>query len=197
MLPSPDMAPQMAMRSFDQITGTEYQNQAEMDFYRAELAKRNAQITPPDTGSAGLAAPSLGTSADMMGEMGWLQRLASDAAKQRGVPVQYLQRLLQQESGWNPQAYNASSGAAGIAQFMPGTAKEYGIDPYNPAQAIPAAAKYLQNMSNYYNGDWALSIAAYNYGPGNVDRALAKGGEHWREFLPDETTLYLKNVYGY
>ena len=57
----------------------------------------------------------------------------------------------------------------GIAQFMPGTAKEYGINPYDPAQAIPAAAQYLRKGYDKYK-NWDKALAAYNAGFGAVDK---------------------------
>lgn len=94
--------------------------------------------------------------------------LVAQAAKQHGVPERLLSALIQQESGWNPKA-KSPAGALGIAQFMPGTAKGFGIDPLDPNQAIPAAALYLKRSFEKF-GSWDLALAAYNAGGGAVGK---------------------------
>lgn len=94
--------------------------------------------------------------------------LISQAAKQYNVPERLLSALLKQESGFNPKAVS-SAGALGIAQFMPATAKGFGIDPLDPNQAIPAAAKYLRGSFDNF-GSWELALAAYNAGGGAVGK---------------------------
>lgn len=88
-------------------------------------------------------------------------------AQENGVSPSLLYAVLNQESGFNPNAVS-SAGAIGIAQFTPDTAKDFGIDPYDAQQSIEAAAKYLkQNYDRF--GSWELSLAAYNAGPGAVE----------------------------
>ncbi len=90
-------------------------------------------------------------------------------ARQGGVPPVVLASLLRQESGFNPRAVSPA-GARGIAQFMPGTARGMGLaDPFDPEQAIPAAGRYL-GMHLRRFGSIPLALAAYNAGPGNVER---------------------------
>jgi N-acetyl-anhydromuramyl-L-alanine amidase AmpD len=95
--------------------------------------------------------------------------LVETAAANEGVPASILSALLLQESNYDPNAVNDTSGAAGIAQFMPETARGLGIDPFNPQQAIPAAARYLKQQYDTF-GSWELALAAYNAGPGNVQQ---------------------------
>lgn len=73
------------------------------------------------------------------------------------------------ESGWNPSA-RSPAGAEGIAQFMPATAADAGIDPLVPAEAIPAEADMLASFQRQF-GSWNLALAAYNAGPGAVEAA--------------------------
>lgn len=76
---------------------------------------------------------------------------------------------LNQESGFNPKAKNPKSGAIGIAQFMPSTAKGMGFTAgVDPLRDIRMAAKYMKAKLKMYNGDYRLALASYNAGSGNV-----------------------------
>jgi murein DD-endopeptidase MepM/ murein hydrolase activator NlpD len=96
------------------------------------------------------------------------QPLVQQAATDNGVPPKILSGLLQQESQYDPAALSPA-GAQGIAQFMPETAAGYGIDPYDPTQAIPAAAQMLKENYDRF-GSWDDALAAYNAGAGNVEK---------------------------
>ncbi|WP_312531002.1 lytic transglycosylase domain-containing protein [Paracoccus sp. (in: a-proteobacteria)] len=108
-------------------------------------------------------------------------------AKKHGVPEDIFLRLVQQESGWNPNA-RSHKGAHGLAQLMPGTAAKLGVDPSDPKQNLEGGARYLRMMYNTF-GSWQLALAAYNAGPG----AVAKYGG-----IPPyrETTNYVRIVHG-
>jgi hypothetical protein len=125
------------------------------------------------------------------------QALIDRAAAQYGVPADHLARMLSRETGgFRPEVIDgrvsSPAGAQGIAQFMPGTAKEMGVDPLNPDQAIPGAARYLSQLQKQFGGDLTHATAAYNWGPGNVQKWLAAGGDPSR--MPAETQGYLKAV---
>lgn len=89
------------------------------------------------------------------------------------IPRDLLARLLYQESRWRADIISGATrspvGALGIAQFMPDTAAEMGIDPLNPRQAIDAAGRYLARLYRSL-GSWSQALAAYNWGIGNVQR---------------------------
>ena len=97
------------------------------------------------------------------------------AAKKYGIPAPILAAMFHHESaGFDPNVIAgrrlSSAGAIGIAQFMPGTAADMGVDPRNPQQAIDGGAKYLKQMLDMFGGDMRLALTAYNAGPGNVQR---------------------------
>jgi hypothetical protein len=86
------------------------------------------------------------------------------------VPAALLAAQLYAESGFNPFA-RSPAGAEGIAQFMPGTARAYGLaDLYEPEAAIDAQAHLMSDLLRRFRGNASLALAAYNAGPGAVDR---------------------------
>nr|WP_253949415.1 lytic transglycosylase domain-containing protein [Mangrovicoccus sp. HB161399] len=94
--------------------------------------------------------------------------MASEAARRHGIPESLFTRLVQQESGWNPNAMS-HKGAIGLAQLMPGTAQLLGVDPRDPRQNLEGGARYLRQQYNRF-GSWRLALAAYNAGPEAVSR---------------------------
>ena len=109
--------------------------------------------------------------------------MARDAARAHGVPEDLFLRLVQQESGWNPEALS-HKGAYGLAQLMPGTARRLGVNREDPAQNLSGGARYLKQQYDAF-GSWRLALAAYNAGPTRVDR---------RRKLPRETHGYIHCV---
>lgn len=103
-----------------------------------------------------------------------------------GVDPALAEAVAQAESGLNPAALS-EKGAVGIMQLMPSTAQELGVDPADPVENIEGGVRYLASMLQRYQGDVPLAVAAYNAGPGAVDRT---GG------MPPypETHLYVRRV---
>lgn len=118
----------------------------------------------------------------------FLAAFASTESKY-GLPPDLLNRVAYQESRYNPDAVS-KVGAIGLMQFMPATAADFGIDPRDPFQSIDAAGKYLAQLYRQFRS-WPLAIAAYNWGPGNMQKHLAKHGGLNVAALPDETRKYL------
>lgn len=119
-----------------------------------------------------------------------LCRLIEDSAKARKLPVPFLTRLIWRESSFRVGVVSPA-GAQGVAQFMPGTARERGLtDPFDPEQAIPHAAHFLADLKRQF-GNLGLAAAAYNGGPARVSAWLAGSGG-----LPAETRAYVIAITG-
>lgn len=96
--------------------------------------------------------------------------MISEVSQKYGIDEQLIHSIIKHESNYNSHA-RSSAGAEGLMQLMPQTAKGLGvIDSYNPRQNIEGGTKYLSQMLKRYNGDLKLALAAYNAGPGNVDK---------------------------
>ncbi len=121
-----------------------------------------------------------------------------------GLP-QDLIYLAVAESGFQPQVVNAQSGAGGMWQFMPFqgayglTRNGYFDERFDPEKSSIAYAKYMKTLYNQF-GDWYLAMAAYNWGPGNVQRSVMRTGyaDFWelyrRNVLPAATKNYVPGI---
>ncbi|MGH1590968.1 transglycosylase SLT domain-containing protein [Methylobacterium phyllosphaerae] len=119
-----------------------------------------------------------------------LCRLIDESAKARGLPIPFLTRLIWRESSFRVGVVSPA-GAQGVAQFMPGTARERGLlDPFDPEQAIPHAAHLLSDLKAQF-GNLGLAAAAYNGGAARVSKWLAGDGG-----LPAETRTYVAAITG-
>ncbi len=132
--------------------------------------------------------------------------LIEEELLREGLPVE-LRALPIIESALSPTAVSPM-GAVGLWQFMPTTGKSYGLEinslvdeRRDPYRATQAACRYLKDLFAIYN-DWSLAIAAYNCGPGNVNKAIARSGGNGRTFwdiydyLPRETRGYVPAFIG-
>lgn len=114
--------------------------------------------------------------------------MLANLENQFGIPQGLLAKQQQAESNFNPNAVSPV-GARGIAQFMPATAKQYGIDPTDPIQSSQGQARMMSELLTKYKGDVPSALAAYNWGQGNVDK---KGLQN----APEETRNYIAKIAG-
>ncbi|GHU40140.1 hypothetical protein FACS1894111_00280 [Clostridia bacterium] len=99
-----------------------------------------------------------------------LEQIFSEASKTYGVPLNLIKAVAKAESDFNPNA-TSKSGAQGIMQLMPATARSLGVtDSYDPYQNIMGGTKYLAEMLSRYDGDTTLACAAYNAGSNAVKK---------------------------
>ena len=129
--------------------------------------------------------------------------LIQGVLKEEGVP-QDLIYLAVAESGFQPQAMNAGSGAGGMWQFMPtgayGLARNgYFDERFDPEKSSRAYAKYIKSLYDQF-GDWYLAMAAYDWGPGKIQRAVMRTGyaDFWKLYqmnaMPKETKNYVPQI---
>ena len=95
--------------------------------------------------------------------------LARRIAREEGIDENQFLAIVFQESRFNPCA-KSPMGAVGLAQLMPGTAGDLGVDPYNIEQNLRGGARYYKQQLRKYNGNVSLALAAYNAGAGNVNK---------------------------
>lgn len=109
------------------------------------------------------------------------------------LPAEICVRQCEAESSFR-QAAVSQCGALGLFQLMPGTAAELKVNPHVWTQNVFGGIRYLARMRAHYGGDIRKALAAYNWGPGNVTRAIRAYGEAWEDHIPKETAGYLKKI---
>lgn len=154
-----------------------------LDNRAAQQYNNSVRLQPQE-----FSIPALGNVPSYIGRYrGPLIGVAREAARRHAIPEDLFLRLVQQESAWNPQAVS-SKGAIGLAQLMPATARYLRVNPNDPKQNLEGGARYLKEQYRKF-GSWRLALAAYNAGPGAVEKY--DGVPPFRE-----TQNYVKKILG-
>lgn len=188
-----------------------------MNYLRSKLSPSSSAL-PPGAISEGATNPSASTAppsgdwwsniSAMLGIGNAGAAMMSPSINRRGstllngqVGSSLLDALAMTESGGNPLAYNAKSGATGMYQFMPGTARDMGLqvgggvdERLDPEKSRAAASAYLSQLIKRYKGNVSDALQAYNWGMGNMDKYIAGGRTG---FIPKETQDYPGKVASY
>ncbi|KAA0893358.1 lytic transglycosylase domain-containing protein [Oryzomonas rubra] len=152
------------------------------------------QATPSQTADSGGKSPSAqpaavypsASSTPLGSDKEWLEPIIAKASSRYGVDTGLIKAVIKAESNFNPTAVS-SAGARGLMQLMPGTARSLGVnDSFDPEQNVMAGTRFLRDLLDRYDGNVDSALAAYNWGPGNVDRRPDR--------MPRETQNYLVRV---
>ncbi|CAM4177754.1 lytic transglycosylase domain-containing protein [Paenibacillus typhae] len=125
------------------------------------------------------------------------EELIRTASAKYGVPVDLIKAVIDTESSFNPNVVS-SAGAKGLMQLMDGTANGLGVsDPFDPAQNIDGGVRYLSYQLKRYDGEEKMALAAYNAGPGRVNKLGVSNDEELMQklsLLPEETQAYITKI---
>jgi hypothetical protein len=125
-----------------------------------------------------------------------LTQTVADTATNLGVDPNLALEVALAESGLDPNAVSPA-GAMGVMQLMPGTAAQMNVsDPFDPEQNITGGVTYLGQLLAMFGGDQQAALAAYNWGPGNVQKAQATYGANWLAHAPAATQAYVAGIMG-
>ncbi|EXX91879.1 transglycosylase [Paenibacillus darwinianus] len=167
---------------------------AQNGLYGASIDVNNGATWPVAFVNAGEAAQAVVTVSSRPTEF---EELIAQSAAKHGVDPALIKAVIETESNFNPNAVS-SAGAKGLMQLMDGTARGLGVsDSFNPAENIEGGTRFLSYLLDKYNGNAKAALAAYNAGPGRVDRLGIRSDsdvENNLAKLPGETQRYVGKV---
>lgn len=181
---------ELATRIYEGITGKALGGGVRLTPEAAARARATGSGLIVDEQGRPVAMPRAAAAASSPGAAGLdPSKLFANLETMFGLPAGILDRMWKQESGRGKNMLSPA-GAQGHFQFMPGTAKQYGLkDPNDLNASATAAARYLKDLLAMFGGDINKAVAAYNWGPGNVQK-------YGLGSMPGETRGYVKNVAG-
>lgn len=125
-----------------------------------------------------------------------IEAAISAASKKHGIDEGLIRAIIKIESDFNPRV-KSSAGAMGLMQLMPENVQYYGVkDPYNIEENIDAGTRHIKDYLKMHNNNLDMALAAYNFGPGNMNRRGIKSEADFYK-LPTETRNYLVKIRKY
>jgi soluble lytic murein transglycosylase-like protein len=155
-------------------------------------AEKSSKGAEPNRNTSPLRAAHYATPTEQVGAE-VLHKIVQETAQKHNVDPALVSAVISTESNWNTSAISRK-GAQGLMQLVPETAQHFGVyNPFDPAQNVDAGVRYLSMLLDRYNGDLPKALAAYNAGPGIVDRW---GGvpqfRETREYVRKVTSSYFR-----
>ncbi len=164
-----------------------YLDEAKTSFVDLPVGEIASYSTQPDPAAAPSTETSRPATLSSATPAKSTDQIVREASELQGVDSDFLRSVIRQESAGNAKAVS-SAGARGLMQLMPDTAQKLGVtDSFSPEQNVRGGARYLRELLERYHGDAVKALAAYNAGPGAVDRY--RGVPPYRE-----TQLYVQRI---
>jgi hypothetical protein len=183
----------------DTVMGQTSGDLAGQDNLTAMLGKTTTKSVPSSLAALNKAYTPLQTMSNAS-SVSQYESLIQEASNRYGVDSSLVKAVIQQESEFNHQAVSPA-GAKGLMQLMDGTGRGFGVtNPFDPKQNVDAGTHFLSNLIQKYNGNEGVALAAYNAGPGRVDRLGIKNDQDLAtklHLLPKETQAYVSQVFSH
>lgn len=180
----------VAEKLYKKITGEDLsKTEPEIPAARPKKKKAHAAEVPVEV-NAKNTSPAIAPSNSSLTRLDKYESIIEKAGKEYGIDKNIIKSVILAESAGNEKAHSVAQ-AKGLMQLLDSTASQMGVkNIWNPAENINGGTKYLAGLLRQYNGDLKLALAAYNAGPGNVDKYKGVPPFH-------ETKTYITRVMGY